>query len=94
MADGAKSGGGLASIGAFVQQWQVIVAAIAAVTALWFGFADQRRMELEINRQAVIAAKAAEAAFVADPLNTIVEFRASYPDHAFCAALGDRKSVV
>ncbi|MBP6999943.1 hypothetical protein [Amaricoccus sp.] len=87
---GEKKGGILGDLGALLQQWQVVVAAIAAATALWFGFDDQRRKQLDINRQAVEEAKDAEhlAAFRADPHSTLVEFRATYPEHAFCAALG------
>lgn len=94
MAEGSDSGGGrrgrlLPGLVALFQQWQVMVAAIAAFTALWFGFDDQRRKQLEINRTAVQAAKTERLAeFVADPHNTLVEFRATYPEHAFCAALG------
>lgn len=87
---GEKKGGLLGDLAALFQQWQVVVAAIAAATALWFGFDDQRRKQLDINRAAVDEAKDAEhlAAFRADPHSTLVEFRATYPEHAFCAALG------
>lgn len=88
MAASGKSGwiGGLAAL---LQQWQVVVTGIAAATALWFGFADQRRKQVEINRDAVTAAKALPAdAFALDPYATLAEFRVSYPEHAFCAALG------
>lgn len=87
---GEKKGGILGDLAALFQQWQVVVAAIAAATALWFGFDDQRRKQLDINRAAVEEAKDAEhlAAFRADPHSTLVEFRATYPEHAFCAALG------
>ncbi|MBP7240396.1 hypothetical protein [Amaricoccus sp.] len=89
MADEAKKGI-LGDLAALFQQWQVVVAAIAAATALWFGFDDQRRKQLDLNRAAVDEAKDAEhlAAFRADPHSTLVEFRATYPEHAFCAALG------
>lgn len=85
----AKRGGVVAALVTLTQQWQVIVAAIAAVTALWFGFDDQRRKQLDINRAAVQSAKTERLAeFIADPHSTLVEFRATYPEHAFCAALG------
>lgn len=89
MAEGGKSGGGLGGLAALAQQWQVVVTAIAAVTALWFGFAEQRRKQVEINRSAVQAAKDDRTAdFATDPYATLAEFRVSYPEHAFCAALG------
>jgi hypothetical protein len=89
MAQGGKSGGRFGSLVGLVQQWQVVVTAIAAATALWFGFADQRRKEVELNRAAVTAAKAATPAdFALDPYAALAEFRVSYPEHAFCAALG------
>lgn len=89
MAEGGKSGGGIGGLAALVQQWQVVVTAIAALTALWFGFAEQRRKQVEINRSAVQAAKDDRGAdFASDPYATLAEFRVSYPEHAFCAALG------
>lgn len=89
MAGSGKSRGWVGGLGALLQQWQVVVTGIAAATALWFGFADQRRKEVEINRAAVTAAKAVPAeAFALDPYATLAEFRVSYPEHAFCAALG------
>ena len=89
MAGSGKSGGWLGGLGALLQQWQVVVTGIAAATALWFGFADQRRKQVEVNREAVTAAKTVPAdAFALDPYATLAEFRVSYPEHAFCAALG------
>jgi hypothetical protein len=74
----------------FLKQWQVFVTAVGAATALWFGFAEQRRTELELNREAVLAARepASIATFRGDPHNTLIEFQATFPDHAYCAALG------
>lgn len=90
MTEERKTGGGpIAAVAALAQQWQVVVTAIAAATALWFGFAEQRRKQVEINRDAVDAAKEARTTdFAADPYATLAEFRVSYPEHAFCAALG------
>jgi hypothetical protein len=87
MAEDGK--GWIGSVVSLAQQWQVLVTAIAAGTALWFGFAEQRRKQVEVNRAAVIAAKMVEPeAFARDPYATVAEFRVSYPEHAFCAALG------
>jgi len=86
VAEGEKAGGFLGGLAAMFQQWQVVVAAIAAATAVWFGLEEQRREQLDINRVAVAAAKTADVA--TDPHNALVEFRATYPEHAFCAALG------
>jgi hypothetical protein len=87
MAEAGK--GWIGGVVSLAQQWQVLVTAIAAGTALWFGFAEQRRKQVEVNRAAVMAAKAVEPeAFARDPYATVAEFRVSYPEHAFCAALG------
>ena len=80
MAGSGKSGGWLGGLGALLQQWQVVVTGIAAATALWFGFADQRRKEVEVNREAVTAAKTVPAeAFALDPYATLAEFRSPTP---------------
>ncbi len=74
----------------FVQQWQVLLALAVGVSGLWFNYNEQRRKELDVNREAVKAAheKTVITAFLDDPRNTLIEYQATYPQHAFCAALG------
>ncbi|WP_299133884.1 hypothetical protein [uncultured Amaricoccus sp.] len=74
----------------FVQQWQVLLALAVGVSGLWFNYNEQRRKELDVNREAVKTAHETSvvAAFLDDPRNTLIEYQATYPRHAFCAALG------
>ena len=75
---------------AFVQQWQVLLALVVGASGLMFNFNEQRREELSLNREAVAAARkdTVRAEFLADPHNMLAEFQATYPRHAYCAALG------
>jgi hypothetical protein len=77
------------SLAGFLQQWQVSVALLVAVVGLWFTFVDQGRKAFELNREAVQAAQSetVRTLFARDPQNTLMEFRAIYPQHAFCSAL-------
>ena len=86
----APKGGGLGSMFEFVGRWQVLVAAIAAATSLWFGFEDREQKRLTINQDALkfVRDPALIERFWADPPNTLNEIEASYPRHAFCATLG------
>ena len=83
------SSGWRALIG-FIQQWQVLLALAVGLSGLWFNYNEQRRKELDVNREAVKAAHdpAMVKAFLDDPRNTLIEFQATYPPGAFCAALG------
>ncbi len=74
----------------FVQQGQVLLAVAVAGAGLLFNFDTQRRAELAINRTAVDTARGetVRSEFQDDPHNTLVEFKATFPHHAFCAALG------
>jgi hypothetical protein len=73
-----------------LQHWQVVVTVVAATLAIWYKAGEERRKELDVNRVAVETARKPEtrAQFIADPHNTLVEFQATYPQHAYCAALG------
>jgi hypothetical protein len=77
------------SLLAIVQQWQVFVALLVAIVGLWFTFVDQNRKAFELNREAVLAAQSETTLrlYAQDPQNTLMEFRAIYPQHAFCSAL-------
>jgi hypothetical protein len=74
----------------FVQQSQVLLAVAVAGAGLLFNVNAQRREELSLNRTAVEAARAdvIRSDFRDDPHNTIAEFKATFPRHAYCAALG------
>jgi hypothetical protein len=75
---------------AFAQQGQVLLAIAVAGAGLLFNFNAQRREELSLNRTAVVSARTEviRSDFRADPHNTLAEFKATYPRHAYCAALG------
>lgn len=81
---------GWRALASFAQQWQVLLALAVGASGLWFNYNEQRRKELDINREAVKAAHEPTviAAFLEDPRNTLIEYQATYPRHAFCAALG------
>lgn len=90
MAEEPKPASGWRSIAGFMQQWQILLPLVVGLFGLVFSLSDRRAKELEVDRQAVVAARAPEtiARFRDDPQNTLIEFRATYPPHAFCAALG------
>jgi hypothetical protein len=68
----------------------VLLALAVAGFGLMFTFSEQRREQLGLNRAAVETARgeAIRAEFQDDPHNTFAEFKATFPRHAFCAALG------
>ena len=78
------------SLGGLLQHWQVVVTVVAATLAVWYKAGEERRKELDVNRVAVETARKPEtrAQFLTDPHNTLAEFQATYPPHAYCAALG------
>jgi hypothetical protein len=90
MADDQGSQSLLRSLVALLQQWQVVLTVVAAALAIWYKAGEERRKELDVNRDAVETARSDEtrARFLADPHNTLAEFQATYPPHAYCAALG------
>ena len=79
---------GAAFMAAFVAQWQVLLTLAVGAVGLLYNFNEQRRVELSLNRDAVTAARADAERFRADPQNTLAEYQATYPEHAFCASLG------
>lgn len=90
MADGEGSPSLLRSLAGLLQQWQVVLTVVAAALAIWYKAGEERRKELDVNRDAVATARSDDtrARFLADPHNTLAEFQATYPPHAYCAALG------
>ena len=90
MAEDKASPGGFRGFMASLGQWQVLLAIAVGAAGLLFNFNEQRRTELQINRDAVAAARSEQVRgeFRRDPQNTLAEFQATFPEHAFCAALG------
>lgn len=85
-----KPPSGWRAVMGFVQQWQVLLPLVVGLFGLWFSISDRRTKEIELDREAVKAARETPtiAGFREDPQGTLTEFRATYPPHAFCAALG------
>ncbi len=90
MAEEKETPSGRRGLIGYVQQGQVLLAVAVAGAGLLFNFSANRREELALNRTAVVSARteAIRTDFRADPHNTLAEFKATYPRHAYCAALG------
>jgi hypothetical protein len=90
MADEKPPPPGRTGLAGYVQQGQILLALAVAGAGLLFNIGANRREELAVNRAAVEAARGEtlRADFREDPHNTLAEFKATYPRHAYCAALG------